>query len=793
MISERVQYLKDKQRNTIPTFSAERARLATEAYSMYGGEPNCILKAKMLYHIIENMSLYLDKGDLIAGNYTDKPRCAPIFPEFASKWIEDEIDTFTTRTLDRMVASDETKQEVLDVLKWWDGKSFDEVTADACTPEALEAMNSGILSIGGMETSTGHVLPNYPRLFDGGLAKVIADCEAQIKNTKVSTPQDVEKVDFWKSVIISCKACILYAHRTAELMDKLAAEETDEVRKAELLEMAENCRVVPEHSPETFWQAVQFAWFIHITIWIESNGHSNSFSNFDRTINKYYVADMASGKIDKRKALDILECFFIKLTDILKLRNAYFSESWAGYPIWQNMTIGGVGDNGQDGCNEATMLLLEANEEVQTSQPTMSLRYHRHMSREVFDKAISMIQQGMATPSFFNDHLCIPLMLTKCDGINIGDARNYGMLGCVQPVPGGKTDGRAQVGTVNLLKCVEFAMHDGYDPMLGKQIGPHTGKFEDFETYDDFFEAFLKQVDYSFDLMITAYNSVSAIHGIRQNMPFASMTIDGCIEKGKSLQNGGAKYSYSGALSDGLANALDSLAAVKMFVFEKKEISAKDLLDACDNNFPDEALRQKLLNRAPKYGNDDDYVDLIGAKITKHMNQFLEGYRDSRGGRFCIDIESQSYNIKQGKCVGATPEGRKSGDSLADNVSPAMGRDITSPTATVLSVAKIDQFYTTDGTLYNLRFDPRSVGGEKGKEILGSVVETYFDHYGEHIQINVVTDETLRDAQKNPEKHKNLLVRVAGYLAYFTELDETVQENIISRTLHQGDCPSCGC
>lgn len=793
MITARVKKLKDKQRDTTPTFSAERARLATEAYQLYGGEPNPLLKANMLYYIVDNMTMYLDEGDLIAGNYTDKPRCAPIFPEFASKWIENEIDEFTTRTLDRMVASDETKQEVLDVLKYWEGKSFDEITADACTKEAIDAMNTGILSIGGMETSTGHVLPNYPRLFDGGLSKVIADCEENIKNTTVTCQADQERTDMWKAMIISCKATIRYAHRTAELMDELAAKETDEERKAELLAMAENCRRVPEFAPETFWQAVQFAWIIHIVMWIESNGHSNSFANFDRTINQYYVDDLEAGRITERQALDILECFFIKLTDILKLRPAYFSESWAGYPIWQNMTIGGVGEDGQDGCNEATMLLLKANEEVQTSQPTMSLRYHRHMSEEVFDQAISMVQKGLATPSFFNDHLCIPLILTKCDGINIADARNYGMLGCVQPVPGGKTDGRAQVGTVNLLKCIEFAMHDGFDPQTGKQTGPHTGKFEDFETYEDFFQAYLKQVDFSFDLMLSAYNSVAAIHTVRQNMPFASLTIDGCIEKGKSLQQGGAKYNYSGALADGLANAMDSLAAVKMFVFDKKEISAKDLLDQCDNDYPDEVMRQKLLNKGPKYGNDDDYVDMIGHEIIKHINQFIEGYRDSRGARFCFDIESQSYNIKQGKCVGATPEGRKAGASLADNVSPCMGRDITGPTATVLSVSKIDQFYTTDGTLFNLRFDPRSIGGEKGKEVLGGVVKTYFDNYGEHIQINVVSDETLRAAQEHPEDYKNLLVRVAGYLAYFTELDRSVQDNIISRTLHTAESTCGGC
>ena len=784
MMSERIQRLKERQKNITPTFSAERARLATEAYEKFGGEPNVLLKAKMLDYIIENMTVYIDDDDLIAGNYTDRPRCAPIFPEFASKWIIDEIDTFTSRTIDRMVADDQTKQEVKAVLKRWEGKSFDEVTAGVCSKTAIDAMNSGILTIGGMDTCTGHILPNYSRLFDGGLKRVIAECQEQIAKTAVASKEAQEKVDFWNAAIIAAKAAIKYANRLSALAAEMAAKETNAERKAELLRMSANCKNVPENSPSSFWEAIQFVWVIHITVWIESNGHSNSFPGFDRVINPLYTADLKAGKVTERAALDILECFFIKVTDILKLRPAFFSESWAGYPVWQNMVIGGVGSYGKDGCNEATMLLLKANEEVQTSQPTMSLRYHKHMSEEVFDQAISMIQKGLASPAFFNDHLCIPLILAKSDGITIEDARNWGLLGCVQPTVAGKSDGRAQVGTVNLLKCVEFAMHDGYDPQTGRQTGPKTGKFEDFASFEDFFAAFLKQVENSFDLMITAYNAVTAIHATRQNMPFAAICIDDCIQKGLSLQQGGAKYNYSGALADGLANAIDSLAVVKEFVFDKKELTAQELLEACNNDFENEVLRQKLLNKVPKYGNDVDAVDMIGHKIVKHIHDSIVDYRDSRGARFCFNIESQSFNIVQGRCVGATPDGRKAFTPLGDNVSPVMGRDVNGPTATVLSVAKIDQFYTTDGALFNLRFDPRSIGGEKGKAVLGGVVKTYFDNYGEHIQINVVSDETLREAQKHPEDYKNLLVRVAGYLAYFTELDKPVQDNIIDRTVH---------
>ncbi|MFV0363023.1 MAG: glycyl radical protein [Suipraeoptans sp.] len=787
MISERIKKMKAKQKDTIPTFSAERARLATEAYEKFGGEPNVLLKAKMLDYIIENMTVYIEDGELIAGNYTDRPRCAPIFPEFASQWIIDEIDTFTTRTIDRMVADDETKHEVIDILKKWEGKSFDEVTAEVCSQDALDAMNSGILTIGGMDTSTGHILPDYFRLFDGGLKKVIEQCRDLIQNTTVNCKAAQEKVDYWNATIISCNAAIKYARRFSKLAAEMAEKESDTERKKELEMMSKNCSNVPENGPTNFWEAIQFVWVVHIAIWIESNGHSNSFASFDRLINPLYMADLEAGTITDRLALDILETLFLKLTDILKLRPAFFSESWAGYPIWQNMTIGGIGPDGRDGCCESTMLMLNANEEVQTSQPTMSLRYHRQMSEEVFEKALTMIQNGLATPSFFNDDLCIPLILAKSDGITIDEARTWGTQGCIQPVAAGKTDGRAQVGTVNLLKCVELTMYDGVDPQTGKQTGPQTGRLVDFKSYEDLFAAFTKQMDYSFDLMINAYNAVASIHATRQNLPFASMCVEDCVTKGKSLQEGGARYSYSGALADGLANAIDSLAAIRKFVFQEKSLSAKELLTACENDFEDEVLRQKLLNKAPKYGNDIDEADMIGNAIVRHINQALRGYRDSRGARFCFDIESQSFNIVQGRSVGATPDGRKAHAPLGDNVSPVMGRDINGPTATVLSVAKIDQFQTTDGTLFNLRFDPRSIAGEKGRDILGSVVKTYFENYGEHIQINVVSNETLKEAQKNPEDYKNLLVRVAGYLAYFTELDKNVQDNLIDRTLHTAE------
>ncbi|WP_165445190.1 glycyl radical protein [Bacilliculturomica massiliensis] len=785
MMTPRVERLKRQQAAAKPTFSVERARLVTEAYEKYGAEPNILLKAKALEHILKNMTIFILDGELIVGNHTDKQRCAPVYPEFAAKWIIDQIEEFTTRNVDKMYITKEEQDELVAVLKKWEGKSFDQATAGVCPPETLAGEAAGAFTVGARDCCTGHILADYPRLFDGGLNRAIAECQENIRKTAITCREDQEKVDFWNACIIAAKAAIQFAGRYADLAEEKAKAEDDPRRKEELLEIAKNCRNIPANGPVTFFEAVQYCWFVQLIVSIEDNGHGNSFGPFDRYTNKYYVEDLKAGRITEERALEILECFFIKLTDIIKLRDAFYSEAFAGYPVWQNLVIGGMDSDGTDACNEVTRLVLKANADVQTSQPAVSLRYHDGMAQDVFDMGVSMIQKGLSTPAFFNDKLVVPIMLSK--GASIPEARYWGIYGCVQPCVAGYSDGRPQVGYVNFLKCLELAMHDGVDPLTGRQIGPKTGKFTDFKTMEEFTEAVYDQLRYCYHLMLTGYTAVTSMHAVRQNMPFSSIMVSNCIEKGRSLQQGGAKYNESGCLGTGLGNTADAMAAIKKFVFDEKVISKQELLDVLTNNFEgSEPLRQLLLNKAPKYGNDIDSVDRMAADIVKCAREHLENYRDSRGGKYVLDIESQSLNIVQGKCIGATPDGRYAYTPLADNCSPVMGRDVNGPTATVLSVAKLDQINTNDGALFNLRFDPRTIAGAKGRQVIGSVIKTYFDHFGEHIQINVVSDETLKAAQKHPEDYRDLLVRVAGYLAYFTELDKEVQDNIIARTAH--DC-----
>lgn len=784
-MTDRIAKLKQMQQDVKPSLSVERARLATEAYEKYAAEPPVLQRAHVLSYILNHMTLYIQEGELIVGNHNDKPRCAPVFPEYFSEWIIDEIDDFETRPSDPLKISDAEKKELVEILEKWRGRSFDKVVERALSDEAKEAEAAGVMTIGNRDCGTGHLCPDYWTALNKGLGYWKKRCEEKIAETVIDSKEKLEQVDFWNAVIITIDAAQDYANRYADLAEEMAKTEADEARKAELLDIAERCRRIPTEPASSFADAIQMVWFIHVIISIEANGHGTSLHRFDQYMNPFYVADLAAGRINEERALEYIECLFIKFTDILKLRDKFYSSSFAGYPIWQNIIVGGQTKDGKDATNETSFLVLKANRDVRTSQPTASVRYFDGINQDLVEEGLKMIQEGLATPAFFNDNLVVPMVQEKL-GISVEEARNWGIQGCVQPIPAGCSDGRPTVGYVNLLKCLELVLHNGVDPLTGKQIGVPTGELSEIDNLEKLQKALYTQIDHFVDLMLTGFNVVGAMHADREPVAFASMMINDSVEKGMSIQAGGARYSESGAFINGIGNVSDAVAAIDTLIFQKKQYTMEELMEALSKNFEGyEKMRLMLLNKAPKYGNDNDYVDGIAAGIVKHYADSLSRYKDSRGGNYVVVVESQSMNVSQGKCVLASPDGRFAYDPVNDNCSPVMGRDVSGPTAAVKSVAKLDQKNAKDGCLYNLRFDPRSVQGERGREVLRSVIETYFDNMGEHIQINVVDDETLRAAQREPEKYRGLLVRVAGYLAYFTELDKDVQEVLIARTAHE--------
>lgn len=788
MMTKRIEKLKRMQGAAKPSLSVERAKLATEAIKEHAFEPPVLQKAHMLSHVLRNMTVYIQEGELVVGNHNDKPRCAPVFPEYFSEWVIDEIDDFPTRPSDPLEINEEYKKELVDILKYWRGKSFDKVVERALSEEAKEAEKAGVMTIGNRDCGTGHLTPDYWTALNKGLGYYKEKAIEKIAETVVDNKGKQQQVDFWNSVIIVVDAAEAYAKRYSELAKKQAAKEKDETRKAELLEIADICKRIPIQPAKTFAEAIQMVWFIHVIISIEANGHGTSLHRFDQYMNPFYVNDLKEGRITEEKALEYIECLFIKFTDILKLRDKFYSSSFAGYPIWQNIIVGGQTADGKDATNETSFLVLKANRDVQTSQPTASVRYFKGLSEDLMEEGIKMIQEGLSTPAFFNDELVVPMVMEKL-GVSAEVARNWGIQGCVQPIVAGYSDGRPTVGYVNLLKCLELVLHNGIDPITGKQLGVQTGELSELNSLEKLQKALYTQIDHFVDLMLTGFNVVGSMHADRMPVTFASMVINDCVEKGMSVQEGGARYSESGAFINGIGNVTDAIAAIDTIIFKEKRYTIAELMEALSANFEGyEAMRLILLNKAPKYGNDIDYVDGIAAAIVKHYAESLSRYKDSRGGNYQVVVESQSMNVSQGKCVLASADGRFAYEGVNDNCSPVMGRDVNGPTATVKSVAKLDQKNAKDGCLYNLRFDPRSVQGDKGRGILRSVVQTYFDNMGEHIQINVVNNETLRAAQKEPEKYRDLLVRVAGYLAYFTELDSDVQESVIARTAHNPSC-----
>jgi pyruvate formate-lyase/glycerol dehydratase family glycyl radical enzyme len=787
-MTERVQHLKKMLNDEIPAVSAERAKLATEAIRKYAFEPPVLQKAYMLDYILRHKKIFILDGELIVGNQADKPRSAPVFPEYTSEWILDEIDDFSTRPSDPMIVTDEDRAILEEYLPYWKNISFDKVVERELPEDVKHAEESGVVTVGNRDCGTGHILPDYFNLLKRGLTYYKKQCQKKIAETVIDCQEKQNQVDFWNAVIIDIDAAGAYAARFSELASQMAVTEADPRRKAELLDIAAACAQVPLKPARTFQEAVQFVWFMHVIMNIENNGHGESFHRFDQYTNEFYEADLAAGRITEDKAIEIIECFFIKVTSIMKLRDKFYSQSFAGYPLWQNIIIGGQKpEDGSDATNPVSMLCLKANQAVQMSMPTMSIQWHDHLDQNLMNEGLRMIQAGMATPAFFNNNLVIPMLMEK-SGCTLEEARNWGIHGCVQPGVAGKSDGRPTVGYVNQLKCIELVLHNGINPVTGEQLGPQTGDIETLDSLEKLQKALYTQNDYFVDMMIKGFNVVGALHASRMPVAFTSMLVDGCIDKGKSLQEGGSKYFESGAFCVSVANAADALAAIDTLVHKENVLDIDTIMDAVHCNFEGkEPVRQMLLKKAPKYGNDDAYVDAIAADIIRHYGKNLEKYRDSRGGHYVEVVESQSMNVSQGKCILATPDGRFAHEAVADNCSPAMGRDVSGPTACVKSVAHLDQKNAKDGCLFNLRFDPRSIQGKKGIMVLDAVVKTFFKNMGEHIQINVIDDKTLRDAQIHPENYRNLLVRVAGYLAYFVELDSEVQEALIRRTAHTPD------
>lgn len=788
MLTPRVERMREKYFDTIPQITAERLVLATEAYQKFAGDAVPIFRAKVVNHIMENMTTLIMDDELIVGTATNVYRGANLHPEFqSSSWYISDIDDFSTREKDPYYISPEDKETILETLKYWEGKSMEDLAETAMPAKIQELEKDDIICVGLENGVSGETTCDHEKILTIGIKGYMEECQKNIDSLIPQTMEEQAKVDFWKACIIQCQGLITYARRMAEEAERLAAACADEKRKQELLTIAENCRVVPENPPRTFQQALQAVWFVHVYFYIEVCTTACGFGRFDQYMWPFYKKDVIDEKtITREEALEMLECLYLKTCEVYEVRDNWYATAFAGYPMWQILVVGGQTPDGKDATNDLSYLCLEAADDLQVKQPVMALRVWEETPKDLIQLGCKMIQEGQANPGFFNDNAAIPISLGKGRGSTIEEARDWTIVGCIQPGPGGGgTDGSPDAGYVNMGKMIEFVLHNGVDPATGKMMGLETGDPREFKNIEEFKDALKKQIIHHYGLIRTGYNLMQSIHMNRYPVIFASMVTKGCVESGKSVQHGGAKYSTCGLYVTGPANLADSIAAVEKCVFEDKDLTMDELIKACDTNFEgQERMRQLLLNKPEKFGNNSEHVDAIYKEMMTYIANTVQEWQDARGGWYAFGIDSQTMNIPHGQVTGALPDGRLAGEPFCDAASPMMGRDMNGPTATVKSVASMVSEALHEGALYNLRFDPHGVQGEAGRNIIEGVVKTYFEDGGQHIQINVVDNETLKKAQQKPEDYKGLMVRVAGYMAYFTELDKSAQDAIIYRTPH---------
>ena len=829
-ISPRIEKLIDHLFAGDPVIEAERAVLVTESYQQSENQPIIIRRAKALKYILNKMTVVIRPDELIVGNLTTSPRGTQIFPEFSNKWLEEEFDRIEKRNGDIFRISEETKRELSQSFKYWDGKTTNELATELMAAETITAMDAGVFTVGNYYfNGVGHISVDYKKVLTIGLDGIRKEAQVELDGLDLGDPNAIEKSHFLEAVLISVEAVITYAHRLADKAEQEASGCFDPKRQQELQTIAVNLRRVPEYPAQNLYEALQSFWIIQAVIQIESNGHSISPMRFDQYVYPFWQSDVEGGKISEDFAQELLDCLWVKFNDVNKIRDESSTKAFGGYPMFQNLIVGGQDSRGLDSTNPLSFACLEATRHTKLPQPSISIRVWNKSPEVLLHKAGEISRMGLGMPAYYSDEVIIPALENR--GICLEDARDYGIIGCVEPQVGGKTEGWHDAAFFNIPKVLELTLNNGYCGTT--KVGLQTGRAEDFTSYEQLEAAFKQQLAYFVKLLINADNAVDVAHGKRTPLPFLSSMVADCISKGKSLQEGGAKYNFTGPQGVGIANCGDALLAIKKIVFEKNELTLPELTNVLASNFgrgtavtpaapsidasdlsqmssdqlvnllqnlladnkvtasaattaiankDGEYVRQLLINGVPKFGNDNDEIDYLVRDVALSYCQEVQKYTNPRGGTFQPGLYPVSANVSMGLGTGASADGRFAGEPLADGVSPTSGRDTNGPTAAMNSVAKLDHHIASNGTLLNQKFHPSAVAGEEGLRNLSALVRGYFEQKGMHVQFNVISREILQDAQKNPEKYKNLVVRVAGYSAHFVSLDKTIQEDIISRT-----------
>lgn len=826
--SERIPQLVEELYAEMPRIESARAVLLTESYRQTENEPVIIRRAKAFQHILENIPIVIRSRELIVGSTTAAPRGCQTYPEFSFEWLEEEFDTVACRPADPFFISEETKEELRQANAYWEGKTTSDLAESYMEPETLRAMRHNIFTPGNyFYNGVGHVTVKYEEVLACGFSGIKQKARAELQKMHPGDGNYQKKSRFLQAVMISCDAAVTYAKRYADLAHREAEVCSDPVRKKELQQIAENCTNVPEKGASGFYEACQSFWFVQQLLQIESSGHSISPGRFDQYMYPYYKKDLDSGKITRESAQELIDCIWVKLNDLNKCRDAVSAEGFAGYSLFQNLIVGGQDRDGIDVTNDLSFMCIDASKHVFLPQPSLSIRVWNGSPHELLIRAAELTRTGIGLPAYYNDEVIIPALVNR--GLTLEDAREYNIIGCVEPQKAGKTEGWHDAAFFNMCRPLELVFSNGED--RGEQIGPRTGRVEDMKTFEEFYDAYKKQMNYAIELLVNADNAIDMAHAERCPLPFESSMVDDCISRGMPLQEGGAVYNFTGPQGFGVANMADALYAVKKLVYDEKKITMKELREALAANYgkglseedmadmtakiteelqragqhmgekeiraaanavaaaaESPEIKEKgirilqLIEEVPKFGNDIAEVDAFARNVAYTYTRPLQNYRNPRGGMFQAGLYPVSANVPLGAQTGATPDGRLAHQPVADGVSPAAGRDVNGPTAAANSVSRLDHFIASNGTLFNQKFHPSALSGRRGLENFVGLIRSYFDQKGSHMQFNVVSRETLLDAQKHPEQYKHLVVRVAGYSALFTTLSKSLQDDIIRRT-----------
>ncbi len=780
----RIKRLKEHFLKYKPELCTERARIITKSYAENESDSAPTKRAKAFYDILSKMSIYIDEDELIVGNLGYKPRTAPIYPEYSVNWILDEIDTFSTRPGDKFQITEENKKILLDILPLWKGKTVEDRALGRTPKEIRKSMDSMVFISQNMLTGgVGHYIIDYRKILTLGIKGIKEEIYKKVEESDLSDYKNIDKKTCYDAMLITCDAIVLFARRFADMAEQMSLNEANVQRKKELETIAKICRVVPENPAGSFHEALQSFWFIEAALYLEQNGLAVSPGRFDQYMLSFYKNDIEKGILSKEEAQELLECLWVKFPNVIKLYNNDAAKAFGGFPTNQCIIIGGQDKYGFDATNELSYACLDATANTMLNDPSLAVRLHKNAPLEFIRRTSEVIRLGTGMPKIFNDEVIIPSMMNK--GIDLEDARDYAIVGCVEPVVPGKNLNWCNAAYFSLAKCLELAINDGKSFMTGEQLGPKTGGLDEFESFEDVLDSYKKQVEYFVRQMTISINIIDMAQGELTPNPFASSFMSDCIGKGEDLIRGGAVFNFTGPQGVGVANVADSLSAIKKIVFEDKMISKAQLAELLITDFEEnERLRQLLMNRPPKYGNDEDYVDLLARKAALIYCDEVKKYKNVRKGFFQPGLYPVSSHVALGEVVGAMPDGRKSGEPLADGVSPVQGKDLKGPTSVMRSVCKLDHISASNGTLLNVKLHPNAIKDEGGLLKFIDLNRSFIDMGGWHVQYNIINVETLLDAQKSPEKYRSLLVRVAGYSAFFVELDKKLQDDIIKRTEH---------